>query len=181
MAPDAFTTFAHFTFSDAMKSANSCGLLPMGSSPLAARRCVISGLFSTFTISALSLLTIAGGVPAGASTPCQAAASTPGSTPAEQAQQENVLTSALRQLFAVAEAYPDLKANQNFLDLQRSLAETEDRIAASRRFYNANVRAFNTKIQTAPSNLIANTFGFKAADYFEADDPQVRSAPQVQF
>jgi LemA protein len=114
-------------------------------------------------------------------TQARAAASTPGSTPAEQAQQENMLSQALRQLFAVAEAYPDLKANQNFLDLQRSLSETEDRIAASRRFYNANVRAFNTKIQTAPSNLLANMFGFKVADYFEADDPQVRSAPSVQF
>jgi LemA protein len=114
-------------------------------------------------------------------TAARAAASTPGSTPAEQAQQENMLTSALRQLFAVAEAYPDLKANQNFLELQRSLSETEDRIAASRRFYNANVRAFNTKIQSVPSNLIANTFGFKIADYFEVDDPNVRSAPRVQF
>jgi len=114
-------------------------------------------------------------------TQARAAAATPGATPAEQAQQENVLTGALRQLFAVAEAYPDLKANQNFLELQGQLSETEDRIAASRRFYNANVRALNTKIQSVPSNLIAGMFHFKLADYFEADDPQVRSAPHVQF
>ena len=114
-------------------------------------------------------------------TQARAAAAAPGATPAEQAQQENILTNALRQLFAVAEAYPDLKANQNFLQLQSQLAETEDRIAASRRFYNANVRAFNTKIQSVPSNMIAGMFNFKLADYFEADDPQVRSAPKVQF
>ncbi|MFZ0322539.1 MAG: LemA family protein [Actinomycetes bacterium] len=114
-------------------------------------------------------------------TQARAAASTPGSTPAEQAQQENMLTGALRQLFAVAEAYPDLKANQNFLELQKQLTETEDRIAAGRRFYNANVRAFNTKIQSVPSNLVANMFSFKEAEYFEVDDPNIRSAPQVQF
>jgi LemA protein len=114
-------------------------------------------------------------------TQARATAVAPGSTPAEQAQQENVLTGALRQLFAVAESYPDLKANQNFLELQRSLSDTEDRIAASRRFYNSNVRAFNTKIQSVPTNIVANTFNFKVADYFEVDDPNVRSAPRVQF
>ena len=114
-------------------------------------------------------------------TQARAAASTPGATPAEQAQQENMLTGALRQLFAVAEAYPDLKANQNFLELQRQLTETEDRIAAGRRFYNANVRAFNTKIQSVPSNVVAGLFHFTEAEYFEVDDPNIRSAPQVQF
>jgi len=114
-------------------------------------------------------------------TQARAAASTPGSTPAEQAQQENMLTGALRQLFAVAEAYPDLKANQNFLELQQQLTQTEDRIAAGRRFYNANVRAFNTKIQSVPSNIVANLFHFTEAEYFEVDDPEIRSAPKVQF
>jgi LemA protein len=114
-------------------------------------------------------------------TAARAAASAPGSTPAQQAQQENVLTGALRQLFAVAESYPDLKASTNFLDLQRQLSETEDRIAAGRRFYNANVRALNTRVQAFPSSVIASIFGFKEAEYFEADDPQVRANPQVSF
>jgi LemA protein len=114
-------------------------------------------------------------------TAARAAASAPGSTPAQQAQQENVLTGALRQLFAVAESYPDLKASTNFLDLQRQLSETEDRIAAGRRFYNANVRALNTRVQAFPSSVIASVFGFKAAEYFEADDPNVRANPQVSF
>jgi len=108
-------------------------------------------------------------------------AAAPGSTPAEQAQQENMLTGALRQLFAVAEAYPDLKANTNFLDLQRQLAETEDRIAAGRRFYNANVRTLNTKVQSFPDNVVAGMFNFKEAEYFEAEDPEVRRAPEVRF
>lgn len=114
-------------------------------------------------------------------TQARAQAATPGSTPAEQAQQENMLTGALRQLFAVAEAYPDLKANQNFLQLQQQLGDTEDRIAASRRFYNANVRAYNTKLQSFPMNVLANMFKFTEADYFEAEDPTVRAAPRVQF
>ncbi len=114
-------------------------------------------------------------------TAARAAASAPGSTPAQQAQQENVLTGALRQLFAVAESYPDLKASTNFLDLQRQLSETEDRIAAGRRFYNANVRGLNTRVQSFPSSIIAGMFGFKLAEYFEADDPAVRANPQVSF
>ncbi len=114
-------------------------------------------------------------------TNARAAAMTAGSTPAQQAQQENVLTQALGRLFAVAEAYPDLKANQNFLQLQRDLTDTEDRVAASRRFYNANVRALNTKVETVPSNVVAGMFGIHKAEYFEADDEQVRAAPQVSF
>jgi LemA protein len=114
-------------------------------------------------------------------TSARAAAAAPGSTPAQQAQQENVLTQALGRLFAVAEAYPDLKANQNFLDLQRQLAETEDRIAASRRFYNANVRSLNTKVETVPSNIVAGMFNIQRAEYFEAEDEQVRAAPSVSF
>jgi LemA protein len=108
-------------------------------------------------------------------------AAAPGSSPLEQAQQENVLTAALGRLFAVAEAYPDLKANQGFLQLQRDLTDTEDRVAAARRFYNANVRALNTKVQTVPSNLVANLFKIAEAEYFEAQDPQVRQVPTVSF
>ncbi len=114
-------------------------------------------------------------------TNARAAAAAPGSSPAQQAQQENVLTAALGRLFAVAEAYPDLKANQNFLQLQRDLTDTEDRLAASRRFYNANVRTLNTKVETVPSNIVASLFHIGRAEYFEAEDPAVRAAPQVSF
>ncbi|HSR22040.1 MAG TPA: LemA family protein, partial [Candidatus Eisenbacteria bacterium] len=105
----------------------------------------------------------------------------PGSSPAEQAQQEGVLGRALGRLFAVAEAYPELKASTNFLELQRELTETEDRIAAGRRFYNANVRALNTRVESFPSNLVASTFGFTKAEYFEVEDVAIRSAPTVDF
>jgi LemA protein len=114
-------------------------------------------------------------------TAARAAAASAGTGPAAQAAQENVLSGALRQLFAVAEAYPDLKASTNFLDLQRQLAETEDRIAAGRRFYNANVRTLNTKIETFPTNMIAGMFGFKQAEYFETTDEATRQAPSVSF
>ena len=114
-------------------------------------------------------------------TNARAMAAAPGSSPAQQAQQENVLTAALGRLFAVAEAYPDLKANQNFLQLQRDLTDTEDRLAASRRFYNANVRSLNTKVETVPSNIVAGLFHIGRAEYFEAEDPAVRAAPQVSF
>jgi LemA protein len=114
-------------------------------------------------------------------TTARAVAAAPGSTPAEQAQQENVLQQALRQLFAVAEAYPDLKASTNFQQLQSQLAETEDRIAAGRRFYNANVRALNTRVESFPSAIIAKMFSFQRAEYFTADDPEVRQAPGVSF
>jgi len=107
-------------------------------------------------------------------------AAAPGSSPAEQAQQENILTQALGRLFAVAEAYPDLKANQNFMQLQQELTNTEDRIAAGRRFYNANVRTLNTRIETFPTMLIANMFGFHREEYFETEDA-ARQAPNVQF
>jgi LemA protein len=114
-------------------------------------------------------------------TAARAAASSPGAGPAVQAQQENVLTGALRQLFAVAEAYPDLKASSLFQQLQSQLAEIEDRIAAGRRFYNANVRALNTRIQSFPSTIIASAFHFTPAEYFEANDPEVRAVPVVSF
>ena len=110
-------------------------------------------------------------------TRARAAAASPGASPAVQAQQEGVLGQALGRLFAVAEAYPDLKASTNFLELQRQLTETEDRIAAGRRFYNANVRALNTRVESFPSNLVASTFGFQKAEYFEVEDEAVRTAP----
>ena len=100
---------------------------------------------------------------------------------AAQAQAENTLGRALSGLFAVAENYPDLKSSQNFLALQQQLAETEDRIAAARRFYNGNVRALNTRVEAFPSSVIASTFGFKKADYFEVDDPAVRANVAVDF
>jgi LemA protein len=114
-------------------------------------------------------------------TRARAAAASPGSSPAEQAAQENVLTQALGKLFAVVENYPDLKANVNFQQLQAELTNTEDRIAAGRRFYNANVRTLNTKIETFPTNIIAGMFGFKIAEYFETTDEATRQAPSVSF
>jgi len=101
-------------------------------------------------------------------------------SPAEQARDENVLLGALRQLFAVVESYPDLKANRNFLQLQEELTVTEDRIQAARRFYNANVRDLNTRIEVFPSNLIASMFGFERETFFEIDDAE-RTVPRVSF
>ena len=114
-------------------------------------------------------------------TRARAQAAAPGSSPAQQAQQEGILGQALGRLFAVAEAYPDLKASTNFLELQRELTETEDRIAAGRRFYNANVRALNTRVESVPSNVVAGIVGFHQEEYFEVEDEQVRSAPTVDF
>ena len=114
-------------------------------------------------------------------TTARAAAASTGSGVAEQAAQENALTSALGRLFAVAENYPVLRASENFLALQTELATTEDRIAAGRRFYNANVRAMNTKVESFPANVVAGMFGFTRAEYFEISDPQVREVPRVGF
>jgi LemA protein len=100
--------------------------------------------------------------------------------PAQQAQAENMITSALKSLFAVAEAYPDLKANQNFLALQEELSGTEGKIAYARQFYNDSVQSYNTKIQSVPTNLIAGPFGFREREYFEADDTN-RGPVQVRF
>ena len=111
----------------------------------------------------------------------RAAAVAPSSSVAEQAQQEGLLSAALGRLFAVAEAYPDLKANQNFLALQKELSSTEDRIAAGRRFYNANVRQLNTKVESFPSNILAGMFHFTRAEYFEVDEAAEREVPQVSF
>jgi LemA protein len=105
-----------------------------------------------------------------------------GSLPSqERADVEAALSGAVRNLIVSVEAYPDLKSNQNFLELQRQLAETEDRIAAGRRFYNANVRVYNTKVESVPSNIIASMFKFEKATYFEVEEPAVRQAPDVNF
>ena len=100
--------------------------------------------------------------------------------PADQARAENMISGALKSLFAVSEAYPDLKANQNFLSLQEELSGTEGRISYARQYYNDAVLRMNTKIQTFPSNILANMFGFKEHEYFEADDTS-RGPVSVQF
>lgn len=97
-----------------------------------------------------------------------------------KAKANDLLTGALKSLFAVAEAYPELKASENFKDLQRQLEDTEDKVAYSRQFYNANVLDFNTKVQTFPSNLIANMFGFKVFEYFNATEEE-RKKINVKF
>jgi LemA protein len=102
-------------------------------------------------------------------------------TPAQQAAAEGPLVAALGKLFAVAEAYPDLKANQNFLDLQGQLRDTEDKIAISRQVYNDTVLTFNNAIQVFPAVLLAGALGFSKRDFFEIDDAAERQAPQVSF
>jgi len=102
-------------------------------------------------------------------------------TPAQSAQAEGILTQALGRLFAVAEAYPELKANENFLSLQQTLAGTEDAISGSRRAYNEVVRELNTRIETVPSNFIASMFNFQRRDFFEIQDAAERAVPQVRF
>ena len=99
----------------------------------------------------------------------------------EQGQAENMLTGALKSLFAVAEAYPDLKANQNFLMLQEELAGTEGKVAYARQFYNDVVMKFNMKQQVFPSNIIANMFGFKIKDYFQIEDEIAKGPVKVSF
>jgi LemA protein len=99
---------------------------------------------------------------------------------AQQAQAENALTGTLRSLFAVAEQYPDLKANQNFLQLQEELTSTEDRIAYARQFYNDAVLSYNNKIQVFPRNLLASTFSFDKRQYFEGE-PEATGPVKVQF
>jgi len=102
-------------------------------------------------------------------------------TPGAKAQAENMLSSALKSLFAVAEAYPDLKANQNFLGLQTELSDTENKIQAARRFYNGNVRDLNTSIETFPSNLIANMFKFEPREFFELEEVAAKEPVKVSF
>jgi len=99
---------------------------------------------------------------------------------AGKAQAENQLTGALKTLFAVSEAYPDLKANQNFLQLQQELGDTEDKIQAARRFYNTTVMALNTTEQSFPGNIIASSFGFKPMDLFELDSNDAAAAEPVK-
>lgn len=101
-------------------------------------------------------------------------------TTADKAQAENALSQTLKSLFAVAENYPDLKANQNFLELQRELADTEDKIQAARRFYNGNVRDFNIKIEVFPNNIIAGMLNFAKREFFEAEG-EAKEPVKVEF
>lgn len=102
--------------------------------------------------------------------------------PAETAKAENMFEGALKSLFAVAEAYPDLKANENFMQLQQELVDTEDKIQASRRFYNAGVRDLNTKIDMFPSNIVAGIFNFAKREFFEVEDlASVQKPVDVKF
>jgi len=100
---------------------------------------------------------------------------------AEQARAENMLTQTLRSLFAVAEAYPDLKANTNMLQVQEELTSTENKIGFARQYYNDSVMKLNTRIQTVPANIIAGAFNFTAEEFFELEDAAQREAPKVQF
>jgi LemA protein len=115
-------------------------------------------------------------------TRARAAATAATGSPAEQAAAEGPLVAALRQLFAVVENYPDHKANQNFLALQQELSNTEDRLQTARRFYNANVRQYNERVQQFPSVMIARAFGFEQEEFFEIEEA-LREAgpPQVNF
>ncbi len=101
--------------------------------------------------------------------------------PKEVAQAENMLSGTLKTLFAVSENYPDLKASDNFMELQRELRDTEDKIQASRRFYNSNVRDINIKVQSFPANLIAGALGFKKRDFFELEEPEAKEPVKVSF
>ena len=99
----------------------------------------------------------------------------------EKAQAENILSDTLKTLFAVSEAYPDLKASTNFLELQRELTDTEDKVQAARRFYNGNVRDLNIKIESFPANLVASSLGFQKMELFELEEAAEREAPKVKF
>ena len=101
---------------------------------------------------------------------------------AAHAEAENMLSGALKSLFAISEAYPDLKANTNFLELQRELSDTENKIQAARRFYNTNVRDLNTSIESFPSNIIAGVFRFSKLEFFDLSDSDVAQNPvEVKF
>jgi LemA protein len=102
-------------------------------------------------------------------------------SPEEQAEAENMLSSTLKSIFALSEAYPDLKANQNFLELQRELTDTEDKIQAARRFYNGNVRDFNTKIEVFPTNIFAGMLHFTKFEFFEISNEEQRENVKVKF
>lgn len=100
---------------------------------------------------------------------------------AEKAKAENALSQTLKSIFALAESYPDLKANQNFAKLQDELSDTENKIQAARRFYNGNVRDFNIKIEVFPNNIIANSLGFKKREFFEIEEAAQRENVKVEF
>lgn len=102
-------------------------------------------------------------------------------SPESQARDENQLVSALERMLIVAEDYPDLKASGNFLQLQDELVNTEDRIQAARRFYNANVRDLNTRVESIPSNLVASMFGFSKAEYFQVESASIRQPPSLDL
>ncbi len=102
-------------------------------------------------------------------------------TVAEKAQAENTLTATLKSLFAVSEAYPDLKASVNFLELQRELTDTEDKIQAARRFYNGNVRDLSIRLESFPSGIIGKIGGFKPFELFELEEPAAKEPPKVSF
>jgi len=108
-------------------------------------------------------------------------AAAPQAGPAAAAQAENALTAGLRQIFALSERYPDLKANASFQQLQGALADTEDRIQRARTVYNGNVRTLNTSIEVFPGNMVANSFGFSRREFFELKDAEQREAPKVSF
>lgn len=110
-----------------------------------------------------------------------AMAAAKGGNPAEIGKAENMLAGTLKTLFAVAENYPDLKASQNFLQLQDELSDTENKVQASRRFYNGNVRDFNIKLEKFPTNMIAGMFSFKSREFFEIEAPEEREAVAVKF
>ena len=99
----------------------------------------------------------------------------------EKAKAENMLTNTLKSLFAVSENYPDLKASANFLELQRELRDTEDKIQAARRFYNGNVRDLNIKRESFPSSIVAKIFSFKKMDLFELEEAEAKETPKVNF
>jgi LemA protein len=114
-------------------------------------------------------------------TQARAAAVASTGSPESQARDENDLVKSVRQLLVVVEKYPDLKASRNFLELQAELVNTEDRIQRARRFYNANVRDYNTRCEVFPSNLIAGSFGFQKREFFEIDAAVERAAPTVKL
>src|SRR3989344_6429076 len=101
--------------------------------------------------------------------------------PEDKADAENMLTGALKSLFAVSEAHPDLKANSNFVELQRELSDTENKIHAARRFYNTNVRDLQNGLESFPTNIIGNMFSFKTRDFFELSESAARNPVEVKF
>ena len=100
---------------------------------------------------------------------------------ADQADAENMITGALRQIFALSESYPDLKANQNFLALQEELSSTENKISFARQYYNDTVQSMNNRVQMFPTNIVANMFHFEEKEFFEVEDATVREVPKVKF